>query len=246
MSRKRNTNMHETTQTLYDAVRRRLGRDVGPADLARALNVSEQVVTNWGSRGVSLDGALKAQLAFGVDANFVLHHAPHPMVAPVPVTGPVHEVRDTQAAPWTLTPARGHGVPLLAAAGSMGMGEEQISSDVMKDLISLDRDFIETQLRPTSMDALRFLHGYGDSMAPTLHSGDILLVDTGVVTPEVDGIYVLEAHQRLFIKRVRQRMDGAYEVSSDNPTHRTVDTLDGSHQVEVRGRVIWIWNGKRV
>lgn len=235
--------MHETTQTLYDAVRRRSGRELGPADMARALNVSEQVVTNWGSRGVSLDGALRAQLTFGVDANFVLHQAPHPMVAPVP--GPGHEVKEP-AAPWTLTPERGHMVPLLAVAGSMGMGEEQISNDVMRDLISLDIDFIETQLRPTSMDALRFLHGYGDSMAPTLHSGDILLVDTGVTTPRVDGIYVLEAHQRLFIKRVRQRMDGSYEVSSDNPTHRTVDTLDGSHQVNVCGRVIWIWNGKRV
>ena len=235
--------MHETTQTLYDAVHRRVGRELGPADMARALNVSEQVVTNWGTRGVSMDGALRAQLQFGVDANFVLHHAPHPMVQPVP--GPGHEVREP-AAPWTLTPGRGHGVPLLANTASMGMGEEQISNDVMTDLISLDHDFIKTQLRPSSMEALRFLHGYGDSMAPTLNSGDILLVDTGVIAPKIDGIYVLEAHDRLFVKRVRQRMDGSFEVSSDNPTHKTVDTLDGSHQVAVRGRVIWVWNGKRV
>lgn len=235
--------MHETTQTLYDAVHRRVGRELGPADMARALNVSEQVVTNWGTRGVSLDGALRAQLQFGVDANFVLHHVSHPMLLPVP--GPGHEVMEP-GAPWRLTPGRGHSVPLLANTASMGMGEEQLSNDVMTDLISLDHDFISTQLRPSSMEALRFLHGYGDSMAPTLNSGDILLVDTGVITPKVDGIYVLEAHDRLFIKRVRQRMDGSFEVSSDNPTHKTVDTLDGSHQVAVRGRVIWVWNGKRV
>jgi hypothetical protein len=63
------------------------------------------------------------------------------------VPGPAHEVRDVQAVPWSLTPARGHSVPLLASAGSMGMGEEQLSSDVMKDNISLDLDFIETQLK---------------------------------------------------------------------------------------------------
>lgn len=243
MTNARIKTMHETTQTLYTAIQHRLGKPIGPAALARALNVSEQVVTNWANRGVSLDGALKAQLAFGVDANFVLHHAPHPMVYPVP--GPHHRAEE-QRGPWTLTPARGHGVPLLANSASMGMGEEQLSSDVMTDLISLDLDFIHTQLKPTSMNALRFLHGYGDSMSPTFASGDILLVDTGVTIPKVDGIYVLEAHQRLFIKRVRQRMDGRFEVSSDNPTHKTVDTLDGSHDVAVKGRVIWVWNGKRV
>lgn len=236
--------MHETTATLYQAVGSRSGRELGPAELARALNVSEQVVTNWGARGVSLDGALRAQLAFGVDANFVLHNVSHPML--VPIQGPAFEAKEAAPPAWRLTPGRGHAVPLLANSASMGQGEEQLSNDVITDQISLDHDFISTQLRPTSLQALRFLHGYGDSMAPTLHSGDILLVDTGVTTPRIDGIYVLEAHQRLFVKRVRQRMDGTFEVSSDNPTHRTVDTLDGSHDVQVRGRVIWVWNGKRV
>lgn len=45
---------------------------VGPASLAAALNESEQVITNWGSRGVSRTGAMKAQAKFGCDANWVL------------------------------------------------------------------------------------------------------------------------------------------------------------------------------
>lgn len=48
-------------------------------------------------------------------------------------------------------------------------------------------------------------------MSPTLNSGDIVLVDTGIAAIDIDGVYVLEAHGRLFIKRVRQRLDGSYE-----------------------------------
>jgi phage repressor protein C with HTH and peptisase S24 domain len=56
----------------------------------------------------------------------------------------------------------------------------------------------------------------------------------------------LEAHGRLFIKRVRQRLDGSYEISSDNPAHKTVDVLDGAHEVRVIGRVLWAWNGRKM
>ena len=45
----------------------------GPAALARALNESDQVVTNWGRRGVSKSGALNAQRLFGVSQAWVLN-----------------------------------------------------------------------------------------------------------------------------------------------------------------------------
>lgn len=44
----------------------------GAATLARALNVSPQVVTNWKGRGVSQDGALLAERAFGCSASYIL------------------------------------------------------------------------------------------------------------------------------------------------------------------------------
>jgi plasmid maintenance system antidote protein VapI len=74
--------MHKSLGLLHEMVRRRIGRTLSPAQLAKALNVSEQVVTNWSKRGISMDGALKAQLVFGVDANFLLGLIPHPMLVP--------------------------------------------------------------------------------------------------------------------------------------------------------------------
>ena len=44
----------------------------GPAELAVALDVSDQVVTNWGSRGVSADGAIRAEEIFGCPAVWIL------------------------------------------------------------------------------------------------------------------------------------------------------------------------------
>ena len=137
-------------------------------------------------------------------------------------------------------------VPVLANAASMGGGIDLADEDVICGELTLTPQFVAEQLRPVRPGALRFIHGYGDSMAPTFNSGDVLLVDTDMRDVRIDGIYVLEAHNRLFIKRVRQRLDGSYEISSDNPTHKTVDTLNGDHQVEVKGRVVWAWNGRRL
>lgn len=137
-------------------------------------------------------------------------------------------------------------VPLLANAGSMGQGTDVQHDDVIMGTIALSPEWIVKRVRPTAPQALRFIHAYGDSMAPTFEDGDVLLVDTGARDPAIDGVYVLEAHRRIFIKRVRQRLDGSYEVSSDNPNVKTVDVLNGDHAVDVLGRVVWAWNGKKM
>ncbi|BCB27037.1 hypothetical protein SKTS_19230 [Sulfurimicrobium lacus] len=138
-------------------------------------------------------------------------------------------------------------IPLLNASASMGVGEVRPSDDVVVDTLRLKKHWIAENIKPiTTPGNLRFIHALGDSMTPTLLSGDILLVDTGVREIAVDGIYVLEAHERLFIKRVRQRLDGAYEITSDNPTVKTVDILNGDHEVGILGRAVWVWNGRRL
>lgn len=137
-------------------------------------------------------------------------------------------------------------IPVLATAASMGPGAE-VHDDVVVGRLTLSPQWVTKTLKPLSrLENLRFIHGYGDSMEPTFCDGDILLVDAGVPAIRVDGIYVLEANDRLYIKRVRQRMDGTFEISSDNPNVKTVDVLDGSRPVLVKGRVVWVWNGRKL
>ena len=134
-------------------------------------------------------------------------------------------------------------IPILGVEGSMGDGSEQVD-EVVVSTLALTAQWLDKNIRPvTALSNLRFIHGYGDSMKPTFSNGDLLLVDGGIREILIDGIYVLNAHGRLFIKRVRQRMDGKFEISSDNPTVKTVDVLDGTHSVLILGRVVWAWNG---
>lgn len=138
-------------------------------------------------------------------------------------------------------------VPVLANAGSMGPGSDVQHDDVLVGHIALSEQWVARRLQPTSPAALRFIHAYGDSMSPTFEDGDVLLVDTGMRdTKAIDGVYVMAANDRVYIKRVRQRMDGVIEISSDNPTVKTVDVLNGDHAVDVLGRVVWCWNGRKL
>lgn len=138
-------------------------------------------------------------------------------------------------------------IPVLANSGSMGGGEDQMHDEVVVGRLTVSPQWATRTIKPlTDIQNLRFIHGYGDSMSPTFADGDILLVDVGVSDPKIDGVYVLEANDRIYIKRVRQRFDGSFEISSDNPTIKTVDVLDGTQRVNVRGRVVWAWNGKKM
>lgn len=151
-----------------------------------------------------------------------------------------------------LTPSPSPGVPvvhvpLLANAGSMGPGTDIQHDDILVGQIALSEQWVSRRLQPTNLNALRFIHAYGDSMSPTFEDGDILLVDTGIRDPKIiDGVYVMAANDRVYIKRVRQRMDGVVEISSDNATVKTVDVLNGDHRIDILGRVIWAWNGRKL
>ena len=63
--------LHDSIERLYRAAIDALGDDA-PAKVARRLNTSAQTLQNWELRGISKDGALKAQLVYECDANWLL------------------------------------------------------------------------------------------------------------------------------------------------------------------------------
>ncbi len=63
----------------------------------------------------------------------------------------------------------------------------------------------------------------GDSMAPTLFSGDIVLVNTAE-TSIIDGkVYAIRYQDDLRVKRLYKRLNGGLILHSDNPEHRPID-----------------------
>lgn len=62
--------LHPSVEALYRAAMSHDDRQ--PADVARRMNVSPQVLQNWESRGISKQGALQAQRTYDVDATALM------------------------------------------------------------------------------------------------------------------------------------------------------------------------------
>lgn len=135
-------------------------------------------------------------------------------------------------------------IPHLGVTFSLGEGCVRPESDIIVDTVSLSEHFVMQKLRPTNPENLHFATAYGDSMKPTLCDGDVVLIDTGIRTIEIDGVYALASNDELFIKRVTRDMDGGCTISSDNPAVKTTKILNGDSQIEILGRVLRTWNCK--
>jgi SOS-response transcriptional repressor LexA len=76
----------------------------------------------------------------------------------------------------------------------------------------------------------------GESMEPTLQDGSIVFIDRTQTNISKDGIYIASTTAGLFIKRVRQRLDGMIELISDNRTYSPEIML--ADEVKIVGRVV--------
>ena len=213
------------------AERERLG--LKQEDYFRLGEWSARTVSNWEAGRTTPTADFFADVeVLGLDVNYIITGRR----AAAPLTGPA-------AAP--VGDSDTIRIPLFSATGSMGKGNDLITEDVLMGEIPVSRHWLALNVPRSRPEALQLVHAYGDSMLGTLNSGDFAIVDTDCKVADVDGVYVLQANGQLFIKRVTRRMDGAYVITSDNPSVRTVDVLDGSQPVRICGRVVYGWNGRR-
>ena len=96
------------------------------------------------------------------------------------------------------------------------------------------------QLTRSAGDMLSFIRVEGDSMAPTLASGDDILVDRGDALERLrDGIYVLRRDDDLLVKRVALSPSARLvTIKSDNPAYPEWRDCDLG-AIDILGRVIW-------
>jgi hypothetical protein len=80
----------------------------------------------------------------------------------------------------------------------------------------------------------------GDSMEPTLHNGDQVLLDRTRTRATRDGIYGLRREEDIQVKRVAvDPRSGLLTIISDNPQYPRWDGVS-PEQIEIIGRVIWL------
>ena len=95
-------------------------------------------------------------------------------------------------------------------------------------------------LTMTSSNFLAMLKVVGDSMEPTLRHGDFVLVDRSNEEFGHDGLYVLESHGVLQVKRVhRSQSSGLVTIISDNKVYPPEENQNPD-EFRVRGRVLWL------
>jgi len=98
-------------------------------------------------------------------------------------------------------------------------------------------------LHQGAIESLRVVRGRGDSMQPTIHDGDTVLIDLAQKRiDDQDRIWAVYWGDLGMIKRVRQTPRGSYMLLSDNPVVSPIEAVDG--EMHVLGRVVWI--GRRV
>lgn len=102
------------------------------------------------------------------------------------------------------------------------------------------RPFSREWLRSITSTAPRHLFwaiGDGDSMEPTIRSGEVILIDRSLDTPRFDdGVWAVVHGEIGMIKRLRHLPDGTVELHSDNHYVRPQTAVDG--ELHIVGRVI--------
>lgn len=135
-------------------------------------------------------------------------------------------------------------VPRYDVAGSMGPGTEPPEMNMVVENMSLDANWVRNNLTYTKIDNLKLISGRGDSMAPTIRSGDAVLVDSGINTVEDDAIYFFLMRGKLQIKRIQRGLDGL-TIISDNGQYPPIEVPgEREEDITVLAQIIYWWTGR--
>jgi phage repressor protein C with HTH and peptisase S24 domain len=130
-------------------------------------------------------------------------------------------------------------VPSVEITASMGGG--QILSDEVEDgePYHFKNSWITRRLRADPAN-LRIMHVEGDSMMPTLHDGDVVLVDLARALPTPPGIFVLFDGMGLVAKRLEHIPNSdppRVRVISDNTFYTPYERI--ADEIKIIGRIRW-------
>lgn len=217
------------------------------ADIARAVGIARPSVNAWLSgKTKHLEGAhlLRAAEFFGVDPEWL-------------ATG-MGEMRRGAARHHVSKPTQWHDdktvtvIPHMDVQAKGGDGGLAPADERVIGSIVVMNDWLRRQIpHITSRKNLVVIEAYGRSMEPTLKSGDLLIVDTGVREAKIDGIYILwrlnTPEPEIMVKRIQRMLDGSLMVRSDNRTEYDPEIVPAAQvpkMIKVLGRVVWIWAGR--
>lgn len=181
-----------------------------------------------GQRNLTVDWIDKAAEALGV--------TPATLISPL--NGDDLQYAGTPASLDDL--ASEHGFAFLEELDlALGMGATFLDGRAeVLGLVPFKHDWLRG-LHDGPLDRLKVVRGKGDSMQPTIHDGDIVIVDTSHRRiDDQDRIWAVAYGDLGMIRRVRVTPRGTWMLMPDNEVVRPDEVGDG--EVAVIGRVVWI------
>ncbi len=137
----------------------------------------------------------------------------------------LHEI-DSDAIPLTY-----FNVQASAGYGTFVENEDQKNSLLFK------KDWINK--KGFKAEKLCLLDVVGDSMEPTLHDQDLIMLDMEAKALK-NGVYVIQYEGALLVKRVQRQINNSILIKSDNPLYEPeVLSPDLEHNIRVIGEVVW-------
>lgn len=128
-------------------------------------------------------------------------------------------------------------IPVLDVHASAGNGLEVVSEETSESLVLQKNWLIKKKLYSPN---LVMIYAKGDSMAPTIYSGDELLIDKTPLIEYEDGLYVFRVGNDLLVKRIQKEMNGKVNIISDNPSYKSYSyEKEALEEIHIVGKVVW-------
>lgn len=193
--------MHSSTKRLYEAAAE--SGHVLPSQIATALGIGDQVVSNWSTRGVSKLGALAAEQVYGCSPNWILNGVR---------SNPVGQRIDSVAY-----------FDFLDAKAACGNGYLNHDEPAPIARLETSLEFAQNLIGNVNKSGnVKLFRAYSDSMEPTIKPDDLLFVDTECKEMRGEGIYLILHGGGLSCKRLF-KIGKNVRVCSDNKLHRDKD-----------------------
>ncbi len=151
--------------------------------------------------------------------------------------GPIEKYRiQPEAIPEEPTPLEDFiFVPMVA--GKISAGGGLVADNTVEMRLAFRKDWIQRHGNPKNMSLIRVT---GDSMEPTLWSGDIVLVDhnRSFIDPQ-GGIYAIHVDGEIMIKRLQLifTTKKLMIISDNKDKYQPIEAE--TEQIHINGKVIW-------
>ncbi|WP_278360214.1 XRE family transcriptional regulator [Thalassospira xiamenensis] len=221
------------------------------SELARKLGTTNQQISRLelGQRKLTIDWVMKIAEALNIPTNALYDRPTMETISREKLLQPLGPDPDREKYADTATDAPK--IPEIDIRAGMGGGAEplvafkpngnghHISTDAIKAEWLIPKEYMITELRVAPRNA-RVIEVQGDSMEPTLRSGDRVIVNTADKKPSPPGVFALWDGFGVVVKRIEVIPNSeppTVRVVSDNAHHSTYErTVD---EINIIGRIVW-------